>query len=48
MALNKSALYSSLWASCDQLRGGMDTSQYQDSVLWWPCWRPKWQYSFNE
>jgi type I restriction-modification system DNA methylase subunit len=27
MALKKSALYSSLWQSCDELRGGMDASQ---------------------
>ena len=27
MALKKSELYSSLWASCDELRGGMDASQ---------------------
>ncbi len=33
MALKKSALYSSLWASCDELRGGMDASQYKDYVL---------------
>jgi type I restriction enzyme M protein len=33
MALNKSDLYSSLWASCDELRGGMDASQYKDYVL---------------
>ncbi|MCP4996780.1 MAG: type I restriction-modification system subunit M, partial [Gammaproteobacteria bacterium] len=26
-------LYSSLWASCDELRGGMDASQYKDYVL---------------
>ena len=26
MALKKSQLYSSLWQSCDELRGGMDTS----------------------
>jgi type I restriction enzyme M protein len=31
--LKKSDLYSSIWASCDQLRGGMDASQYKDSVL---------------
>ena len=30
MALKKSELYSSLWSSCDELRGGMDTSQYKD------------------
>src|ERR1017187_9093954 len=29
MALKKSELYSSLWASCDELRGGMDASQYK-------------------
>ena len=28
MAIKKSDLYSSLWASCDELRGGMDASQY--------------------
>ncbi|WP_295433810.1 class I SAM-dependent DNA methyltransferase [uncultured Thiodictyon sp.] len=33
MALKKSALYSSLWRSCDELRGGMDASQYKDYVL---------------
>ena len=33
MALKKSELYSSLWASCDELRGGMDASQYKDFVL---------------
>ena len=33
MAVRKSALYSSLWSSCDQLRGGMDASQYKDYVL---------------
>ncbi len=33
MALTKSRLYSSLWKSCDQLRGGMDASQYKDYVL---------------
>src|SRR5829696_4980283 len=33
MALKKSALYSSLWQSCDELRGGMDASQYKDYVL---------------
>lgn len=33
MAIKKSDLYSSLWASCDQLRGGMDASQYKDYVL---------------
>ena len=33
MPLRKSHLYSSLWQSCDQLRGGMDASQYKDYVL---------------
>ena len=33
MALKKSELYSSIWASCDALRGGMDASQYKDYVL---------------
>jgi type I restriction enzyme M protein len=31
--IRKSDLYSSLWASCDELRGGMDASQYKDYVL---------------
>jgi len=29
MAIKKSDLYASLWASCDELRGGMDASQYK-------------------
>ncbi|USG66518.1 type I restriction-modification system subunit M [Brevibacillus ruminantium] len=33
MAVKKSELYSSLWASCDKLRGGMDASQYKDYIL---------------
>ena len=33
MAIKKSELYSSLWASCDELRGGMDASQYKDYAL---------------
>src|ERR1700722_16713319 len=33
MAIKKSELYSSLWASCDEIRGGMDASQYKDYVL---------------
>lgn len=33
MAVKKSELYSSLWASCDALRGGMDASQYKDYIL---------------
>ena len=31
--VKKSELYSSLWQSCDELRGGMDASQYKDYVL---------------
>ena len=33
MALKKSELYSSLWSSCDELRGGMDASQYKGYIL---------------
>ncbi len=33
MAIKKSELYSSLWKSCDELRGSMDASQYKDYVL---------------
>jgi type I restriction enzyme M protein len=33
VALKKSDLYSSLWRSCDELRGGMDASQYKDYIL---------------
>jgi type I restriction enzyme M protein len=33
MAIRKSEIYSSLWASCDELRGSMDASQYKDYVL---------------
>jgi type I restriction enzyme M protein len=33
MAIKKSELYSSLWKSCDELRGGMDTSQCKDYAL---------------
>ena len=33
MAIKKSELYSSLWASCDELRGGMDPSQYKGIIL---------------
>src|SRR5271157_1027531 len=33
MPIKKSQLYSSLWQSCDELRGGMDASQYKDYVL---------------
>lgn len=33
MVLKRSELYSSLWSSYDELRGGMDASQYKDYVL---------------
>ena len=33
MLLKKSELYTALWQSCDELRGGMDASQYKDYVL---------------
>lgn len=33
MAVRKSELYTSLWNSCDELRGGMDASLYKDYVL---------------
>ena len=33
MAIKKSQIYSSLWKSCDALRGGMDASQYKDYIL---------------
>ncbi len=33
MAIKKGDLYSKLWQSCDELRGGMDASQYKDYVL---------------
>lgn len=33
MAVKKTELYNSLWASCDKLRGGMDASQYKDYIL---------------
>ena len=33
MAVKKSELYSSIWASCDALRGGMEPSEYKDYVL---------------
>ena len=33
MAVKKSELYSTLWRCCDELRGGMDASQYKDYVL---------------
>lgn len=33
MAVKKTQLYASLWASCNKLRGGMDSSEYKDYIL---------------
>ncbi len=33
MAIKKFEPYRVLWSSCDELRGGMDASQYKDYVL---------------
>ncbi|MBK9648961.1 MAG: type I restriction-modification system subunit M N-terminal domain-containing protein, partial [Deltaproteobacteria bacterium] len=33
MRVKKQQLYASLWKSCDELRGGMDASQYKDYIL---------------
>jgi type I restriction enzyme M protein len=33
LPVKKSEVYSSLWKSCDELRGGMDASQYKDYIL---------------
>jgi type I restriction enzyme M protein len=33
MAIKKSQIYSQLWASCDDFRGGMDASIYKDYIL---------------
>jgi type I restriction enzyme M protein len=33
MAVKKFELYRSLWSSCDELRGGTDTGQYEDYGL---------------
>ena len=33
MAIKKSELYASLWASCDALRGGMEPTEYKNYVL---------------
>jgi len=33
VAIKKSELYSKLWKSCDELRGGMDASEYKDYIL---------------
>jgi len=33
MAIKKSQIYSTLWKSCDDLRGKMDASQYKNYIL---------------
>ena len=33
MAIKKSELYSSIWKSCDELRGGMEPSEYKNHIL---------------
>jgi type I restriction enzyme M protein len=33
VAIKKSEIYSQLWSSCDEFRGGMDPSQYKDYIL---------------
>jgi type I restriction enzyme M protein len=33
MAIKKSELYSKLWKLCDELRGGMEPSEYKDYIL---------------
>ena len=33
MPIKKSELYSRLWQSCDELRGGMDASEYKNYIL---------------
>jgi len=33
MAIKKNEMYSSIYASCDKLRGGMDPSQYKNYIL---------------
>lgn len=32
-AIKKNRIYSSLWESCDNLRGGLDASEYKDYIL---------------
>lgn len=33
MAIKKSELYSTIWKSCDELRGGMEPSEYKNYIL---------------
>ena len=33
MAIKKTQIYQSLWDACDELRGGMDASQYKNYIL---------------
>lgn len=33
MAIRKSELYSAIWKSCDELRGGMEPSEYKNFIL---------------
>jgi type I restriction-modification system DNA methylase subunit len=39
MAIKKSALYSSLWSSCDELRGGMDARFVSLMNRYLPHWK---------
>ena len=48
MAVKKTELYSSLWASCDALRGGMDASQYKDYILTLLFMKYSWLYGVVE
>lgn len=48
MAVKKTELYSSLWASCDALRGGMDASQYKDYILTNDCRLDYYEAKFME
>lgn len=41
MAIKTNEIYSSLWASCDKLRGGMDASQYKSEIICSPICCPE-------